>query len=139
MHSAIDIRSAAYRTMSYGAEALNRATVETGPVLARRGALAVHADPPEISWRGQPIALSPLEQALVTILIIRGRAPWQAFEAELGISAETRDTLVHRIRRKFRKARAPDPIETIRHWGLRLRAAPDGARGTAARFDGNAR
>ena len=113
--------------------------VETGPVVARRGPIAVHIDPPEVTWRGQPIALSPLEQSLITILVIRGRAPWQAFEAELGITPETRDTLVHRIRRKFRKSRAPDPIETIRHWGLRLRLSAEPGAGPPGRQSGDAR
>ncbi|HEX8415045.1 MAG TPA: helix-turn-helix domain-containing protein [Sphingomicrobium sp.] len=75
--------------------------------------------------------LSPDEGAILELLIGRGRAKWDAIDVLLrdGDSSQSvRDVHVYRIRRKFAAAGAPDPIETVRGWGLRLRILPDARR-----------
>ncbi|MES2055172.1 MAG: helix-turn-helix domain-containing protein [Pseudomonadota bacterium] len=101
---------------------------EHGWVIARRGALAVTAHSVEILRHGVPIGLSPTEAALIGLLIRRGRANQQEITAALqgvGSLSACLDVTVHRIRRKFAAAGAPDPVERLRGWGLRLRVEPD--------------
>ncbi len=44
---------------------------------------------------------------------------------QAGACACSLPVLLHRIRRKFSAAGAPDPIATIRNWGLMCRVEPD--------------
>jgi len=104
----------------------------------RRGALAVTADPPAVLRHGAPLMLSPAEAALIALLVRRGRASHEAIEAVLeaaGAKLASLDVLVHRIRRKFAAAAAPDPIARLRSWGLTLRVEPD-ARGSTGLWIG---
>ena len=97
-------------------------------VIARRGALAVTAHSVEILRHGIPIGLSPTEVALLGLLIRRGRANLEELVATLRAAGSNPAGLninVHRIRRKFAAAGAPDPVDTVRGWGLKLRVEPD--------------
>ncbi len=97
-------------------------------IVARRGALAVATNPREILRHGVPLRLSPTEAALLDILIRKGRASSADMATTIdaaGSSPAFVDVMVHRIRRKFAASGAPDPIETLRGWGLRLRVEPD--------------
>ena len=92
-----------------------------GPVaIARRGALTLMGDPVEILRHGVPMGLSPTEAALL---------------AGVGANAACLSVNIVRIRRKFAAAGAPDPIEVLRGWGLRLRVEPD-ARGSTSLWIG---
>lgn len=88
------------------------------------GALTLYYDPLEFYVGDQQIALSPLEGAILELLMRQGRASSKAlietFERE-GASPATLDVHVYRIRRKFTGAGLFDPIETVRGWGLKLR------------------
>jgi len=88
------------------------------------GALTVLYDPLEFFVGEQQVFLSPLEGAILELLMRHGRASSKAlietFERE-GASANTLDVHVYRIRRKFTGAGHFDPIETVRGWGLKLR------------------
>ena len=88
------------------------------------GALTVFYDPLEFFVGEQQICLSPLEGAILELLVRHGRASAKAlvetFERE-GARANTLDVHVYRIRRKFTAAGHFDPIETVRGWGLKLR------------------
>ncbi len=102
--------------------------LEHGWVIARRGALAVTAHSVEILRHGIPIGLSPTEGALLGLLIRRGRASHEELVATMrgaGSKPAGLNINVHRIRRKFAAAGAPDPLERLRGWGLRLRVEPD--------------
>jgi len=95
-------------------------------VRVRRGDLVMLYDPLEFYSGSRRIGLSPLEGAILELLITQGRASTRAlselFEKEGG-SARSIDVHVHRIRRKFDSVGAGDPIETVRGWGLKLRIA----------------
>jgi hypothetical protein len=94
----------------------------------RRGALAAAAEPTEIFRHGRLFDLSETEAAIVSSLIRRGRASYADLQAILGSGCSTKATLevfIHRIRRKFAAQGAPDPIRTVRNWGLSLRVEPD--------------
>lgn len=100
----------------------------------KRGAITLSFDPVEICWNGDRVPLSPIEATLLGALVRRSRMRWQeahALLAEHGCCAESRDVLIHRIRRKFAEIGAADPIETLRGWGIRFRAERD-AEGSAA-------
>jgi DNA-binding response OmpR family regulator len=88
------------------------------------GHLTMLYDPLEFFVGTRQVALSPLEGAIVELLMRQGRASTKAleelFERE-GASFKTLDVHVYRIRRKFEAADAFDPIETVRNWGLKLR------------------
>lgn len=88
------------------------------------GALTVLYDPLEFFVGERQVQLSPLEGAILELLMRQGRASSKAlietFERE-GASANTLDVHVYRIRRKFTGAGHFDPIETVRGWGLKLR------------------
>ncbi|NIJ22268.1 DNA-binding response OmpR family regulator [Sphingomonas naasensis] len=94
----------------------------------RRGALTVDFEPLQL-WLGRaPLRLSPLEAALMLLLVRRGRATWAEVDQVLrdgASSASIRDVIVYRIRGKFRAVGGADPIETVRGWGLKLRVPPD--------------
>ena len=96
-------------------------------VRLRFGAINVMYDPLEIYVGRNRIALSPLEAAILELLVRRGRASSadlsELFEQE-GASVRSLDVHVHRIRRKFQDAQLFDPIETVRGWGLKLAPAP---------------
>ena len=106
--------------------------------IARRGALTLMGDPVEILRHGVPISLSPTEAALLALLVRRGRATQgeiAALLAGVGSNAACLSVNIFRIRRKFAAAGAPDPIEVLRGWGLRLRVEPD-ARGSTSLWIG---
>lgn len=88
------------------------------------GNLTMFYDPLEFHVDDRQIFLSPLEGAILELLMRQGRASSRAlaetFERE-GASANTLDVHVYRIRRKFTGAGLFDPIETVRGWGLKLR------------------
>jgi DNA-binding response OmpR family regulator len=88
------------------------------------GTLTLYYDPLEFYVGDQQISLSPLEGAILELLMRQGRASSkvliETFERE-GASANTLDVHVYRIRRKFTGAGLFDPIETVRGWGLKLR------------------
>jgi len=88
------------------------------------GNLTMIYDPLEFFVGDRQIQLSPLEGAILELLMRQGRASSKAlietFERE-GASANTLDVHVYRIRRKFTGAGLFDPIETVRGWGLKLR------------------
>jgi len=101
---------------------------ETGDAPYRRGALAVEGVPPQILWHGRPLALSPTESMLMTLLIRYGGRCHAEIEAEFraaGVTPASLDVIVHRIRRKFAAVGASDPIETRRNWGVILRVEPE--------------
>jgi DNA-binding response OmpR family regulator len=95
-------------------------------VSVQSGFLTMIYDPLEFYAGSRQIPLSPLEGAILELLMRQGRASSKAleelFERE-GASFKTLDVHVYRIRRKFQRAGAFDPIETVRGWGLKLRAA----------------
>jgi len=95
-------------------------------VSIRRGDLVMLYDPLEFYSGSRRIGLSPLEGAILELLVTQGRASAgmlnELFEKEGG-SVRSMDVHVHRIRRKFGSVGAADPIETVRGWGLKLRIA----------------
>lgn len=96
--------------------------------LIKRGAVTVTLDPVAVRWNDVPVGLSPIEAVLLSALARRSRLPWDAVDTlliEHGCCPESRDVLVHRIRRKFAAVGAADPIETLRGWGTRFRTEPD--------------
>lgn len=96
--------------------------------LLKRGAVSATFDPIELRWNGLRVPLSPLEATLLVALLRRTRLRWHEAEEVLarhGGGIESRDVLIHRIRRKFREVGARDPIETLRGWGIRFRAEAD--------------
>lgn len=98
--------------------------------IVKRGAVTLILDPLQLCWNGRPIALSPIEAALLAALVRRSRLRWHQADALLadhGCRPESRDVLIHRIRRKFAAAGARDPIETLRGWGIRFRTERDRA------------
>lgn len=104
--------------------ARDRFSGEPERVCLNCGALTMLYDPLEFLVGEQQIFLSPLEGAILELLMRQGRASSKAlietFERE-GASVNTLDVHVHRIRRKFMGAGHFDPIETVRGWGLKLR------------------
>jgi DNA-binding response OmpR family regulator len=110
------------------APAIWRPVIEQGGVAARRGALATTAEPAGILRHGVAIPVSPTEAAMLGLLVRRGRAAYADIAATLrglGYGSDSIEVHVYRIRRRFAAAGAPDPIETVRGWGLRLRVEPD--------------
>lgn len=95
--------------------------------VVKRGALTATFDPPCIWWNDRVVPLSPTEAALLALVMRRGRLCWAELNETLGSSASTRAVLLHRIRTKVEALGGADPIETIRHWGLRLRIEADHA------------
>lgn len=96
--------------------------------LLKRGAVTATFDPTEVRWNDVRVPLSPLEAVLLVTVLRRSRIRWHEVEDLLerhGGGAESRDVLIHRIRRKFRVLGAGDPIETIRGWGIRFRTEAD--------------
>ncbi|MGY4397336.1 hypothetical protein ACVWZA_002530 [Sphingomonas sp. UYAg733] len=128
----------------FGERADERAVGRWRPVfdrpmaIARRGALTMMGDPIEILRHGVLLTLSPTEAALIALLVRRGRAAQAEIAALLhgvGANAACLSVNIFRIRRKFAAAGAPDPIEVLRGWGLRLRVEPD-ARGSTSLWIG---
>ena len=104
-----------------------KTVVERRP-LVKRGAVTMTFDPLEFHWNSDRIALSPIEGALLAALIRRSRLRWDdtnAVLSENGCCVDSRDVLIHRIRRKFADVGAADPIETVRGWGIRFRTERD--------------
>ena len=104
--------------------AWDRHSVTPERVALQCGHLTMLYDPLEFFVGTRQIALSPLEGAILELLMRQGRASTRAledlFERE-GASFKTLDVHVYRIRRKFEAADTFDPIETVRNWGLKLR------------------
>jgi len=75
-----------------------------------------------------PLALSPTEAMLMTLLIRHGGRCHaeieHAFRAA-GVTPASLDVIVHRIRRKFAAVGASNPIETRRNWGVILCEEPE--------------
>ena len=92
--------------------------------MVRRDDFVFRSEPCELWWKTDQIPLSPLELAVMDRLMIHGRTSYEALERSLSIGAKTRETLLHRIRRKADLAGAPNPIETIRAWGIKFRSDP---------------
>lgn len=96
--------------------------------LVKRGAVTMTLDPIEFRWNGERIALSRVEATLLATLMRRSRLSWDvtaAVLADAGSCPDSRDVLIHRIRRKFADLGAADPIETVRGWGIRFRTEAD--------------
>jgi DNA-binding response OmpR family regulator len=94
----------------------------------KRGAVTMSPDPVEIHWNGRRVPLSPIEAMLLGALLRRSRMRWEEVHgllADHACCAESRDVLIHRIRRKFAQVGARNPIETLRGWGIRFRAERD--------------
>ena len=90
----------------------------------RCGRLEILYDPLEFYVDGERIYLTPLEGAILELLVRRGRASSQVlielFEREGG-SIAALNVHLHRLRRKALDAGLVNPIETVRGWGLKLR------------------
>jgi DNA-binding response OmpR family regulator len=93
-------------------------------VSERCGRLEIFYDPLEFYVDGGRVFLTPLEGAILELLVRRGRASSQAmlelFERE-GASIAALNVHLHRLRRKVLEAGLTNPIETVRGWGLILR------------------
>jgi DNA-binding response OmpR family regulator len=93
-------------------------------VKERCGRLEILYDPLEFYVDGKKIYLTPLEGAILELLVRRGRASSQVlvelFERE-GASIGGLNVHIHRLRRKALDAGLINPIETVRGWGLKLR------------------
>lgn len=94
------------------------------PVI-KRGALTATFDPIRIWWNDRLIPLSPTEAGLLALVMRRSRLCWAEVNEALGSSAPARAVLLHRIRHKVAELGGADPVETIRHWGVRLRVEED--------------
>lgn len=89
--------------------------------IIRRGDISLRLNPSEVSWKEDLIPLTPLEADMLAMLICRGRVPFEALNqaaSQRCITPAAREVMLHRIRRKFAAAGAPNPIRTIRGWGL---------------------
>jgi len=96
--------------------------------VVKRGAVTMTFDPLEVRWNGARVPLTRVEGALLATLMRRSRLHWDAADGLLvahDCCPDSRDVLIHRIRRKFEALGAGDPIETIRGWGLRFRTECD--------------
>jgi DNA-binding response OmpR family regulator len=96
--------------------------------LIKRGAVTVTLQPCAVHWNGVPVGLSPIEAVLLCALVRRSRLRWDEIDAlliEHRCCPESRDVLIHRIRRKFAAVGAADPIETLRGRGARFRTEAD--------------
>jgi len=102
--------------------------------LVKRGAVTMTFDPLEFRWNGARVPLSPIEAILLAALLRRSRLRWNEANSVLsdqGCCPESRDVVIHRIRRKFAAVGALDPIETVRGWGIRFRTERDAHGSTA--------
>lgn len=89
----------------------------------KRGALVVTREPYAVTWRGQPVRLSPTETHILATVAVRGRISFAAIDealAEFGASPGVRAVLMLRIRRKFLAMGASDPFERVGNAGVRL-------------------
>lgn len=81
-------------------------------------------DPLEFRFDGGQVHLTPLQGAILELLVRRGRASLQhlieLFEPE-GASIAGLNVHLHRLRRKVLDAGLTSPSETVRGWGLKLR------------------
>ena len=89
----------------------------------KRGALIVTREPYAVTWRGQPVRLSPTETHILATVAVRGRASFSALDEalqEFGANPSIRAVLMLRIRRKFMAMGASDPFERVGNAGVRL-------------------
>ena len=90
----------------------------------RHGPLEILYDPLEFYVGKRRVGLTPLEGAIVELVVRRGRASSQVvaelFEREKA-SLASLNVHLHRLRRKFFDAGIANPIETVRGWGLKMR------------------
>lgn len=96
--------------------------------MIKRGAITLTFDPIEIRWNGRLAPLSSLEAQIFALVVQRGRVRWTEIDvlmARLGASVRSRDVMFHRIRRKFDRIGAANPIETVKGWGVRFMIEPD--------------
>jgi len=115
-------------------ESHSRRVSEAGDATCRRGALAIAGDPPKVLRHGTPLALSPTEAMLMTLLIRHGGSCHAEIEVAFRaarVTPASLDVIVHRIRRKFSAVGASDPIETRRNWGVILCVEPEAGDSTA--------
>lgn len=92
----------------------------------RHGALALDPDRMEVTWAGQPLALTATELGIVRTLLARPGRVFsrdelmdRAYATERTVSDRTIDSHVRRVRAKF-AALGADPIETLPGFGYRL-------------------
>lgn len=96
--------------------------------MIKRGALTLSIDPVELRWNDIHVPLSRLEADITAEVVRRGKVSWDdvnALLADRGASVDCRDVLIHRVRRKFAALGAADPFQTVRGWGIKLRAERD--------------
>lgn len=101
---------------------------ESDESVIKRGAVVVAFDPVAVWWRGQYVALSPIEALLYARIAQRGRMLYTDIDAylrEIGASAATRPVVLGHVRRKFLNLGACDPFERLGKVGVRLRVDPD--------------
>lgn len=113
---------------------IGAAPVFTRRPLVKRGAVTMTFDPIDVHWNGRRVALSPIEAEMFAMLMRRSRLNWAEVNntlCEHGCSADSRDVLIHRIRRKFAAVGARDPIDTVRGWGIRFQVERDSDGSTA--------
>jgi hypothetical protein len=114
--------------------------------VVKRGALTIERETFTVLWRSKPVPLSPTETNVLAWIAARGHASFPSIATllgDLGLSARTRDVLLHRIRKKFAAIGAPAPFIRCGHAGIRLVVEPDengssetviGLRGATTRF-----
>jgi hypothetical protein len=103
-------------------------------LVLKRGAVVVAFDPILVTWRGQPIPLSPTEANVYAHICRRGRVTFEEIDrvlSECGANPSTRSLVLGHIRGKFRKVGACEPFEKVGPCSIRLCVDPDSS-GTAA-------
>ncbi|MBK9577066.1 MAG: response regulator [Fibrobacterota bacterium] len=105
-----------------------RRTEEAAPIRASDTGFLVDADRATVSFRGQPLALTPMEMGILRALLEKpGRVLSRERLLDLACPdgtpslERTVDTHVRSLRRKLSEAGAGDPIETRRGIGYAMR------------------
>ena len=97
-------------------------------LLIRRGALSMTSDGLRFWYEAASVPLSGPEAVLFASLLRRGRMCWADIDSALPTRSDPgsrRHAVLRRIRQKFARVDAPDPIRTVRNWGIRLHVPPD--------------
>jgi hypothetical protein len=100
-----------------------------GPVVCKAG-LQIKFAAIGVCWDDATVPLSLAEARILSHVLLYGGASWSEMNRVLGGRPRTCGTLrvmTYRIRNKLRDAGAPNPLQTVAGWGLRLRAAGQGA------------
>ncbi|WP_035992583.1 response regulator [Leptolyngbya sp. KIOST-1] len=110
---------------------LRRPTAIANPLL-QWGDLCLNPGTCEVSYRGQPLALSPKEYSLLELFL---RHPQQVFSSSVILEhlwsfseipgEETVRTHIKRLRRKLKAVGAEQAIDTVYGMGYRLQTLPD--------------